>query len=41
MEIVPNLEHSLLERTGRARVADLLLGHITALGQEGKARPGA
>jgi len=29
METVPNLEHSLLERTGRARVSALLHAHVT------------
>jgi hypothetical protein len=28
LETVPNLEHSLLERTGRDRVAELLLHHV-------------
>jgi alpha-beta hydrolase superfamily lysophospholipase len=41
MEVVPNLEHSLLERTGRARVGELLLGYLTALGRPGGDRPGA
>ena len=30
MEVVPNLEHSLLERTGRTRVGEILQGYITA-----------
>jgi hypothetical protein len=29
METIPNLEHTLLERTGRDRVSALLHAHVT------------
>ena len=34
MEIVPNLDHSLLERSGRTRVGQMLQGHIVAFVDE-------
>ncbi len=40
MEIVPNLEHSLLERSGRTHVGHMLQGHIEAfVGENGDPSP--
>ena len=39
VETIPNLEHTLLERTGRDRVSALLHAHVTCVVGAGGSRP--